>query len=234
MNKFLPILLAVVLSGCAPKQYHVLLGSDYGYEKSLVKVVLDATVNNLRIRYSKISSECVSEDSGHSVLELDGYIGPDSTEMIERVLKLATKDSDCLNSKNQRVVPTVYLNSNGGVLADGYKAGELFRKYEVHTVISNGQICASSCAIAFLGGKFREMSGNAQIIFHSPYYDKGIGIDCNIKEEVKGLRNYYHNSLGKKDGELLLNRTLKYCTKSGGWVLNAGSAHLFGLVTQTK
>ena len=26
-----------------------------------------------------------------------------------------------------------------------------------------------------------------------------------------------------------LNRTLKYCTKDGGWTLNAGSAQLFGL-----
>lgn len=233
MNKLLPLLLVVVLSGCASKEYHRILGSDYGYEKNKVKVVIDATVNDLRIRYSKLSGECVSEDTGYSVLELDGYIGPDSSEMIERVLKLATEGADCISQSNKRIVPTVFLNSNGGVLADGYKAGELFRKYEVQTVISNNQTCASSCAIAFLGGKFRVMQGNAKIIFHSPYYAKGIGIDCNIKEEVAGLRNYYHNSLGREDGELLLDRTLKYCTKDGGWTLNAGSAVLFGLATRS-
>ena len=55
--------------------------------------------------------------------------------------------------------------------------------------------------------------------------------DCiiNIKDEVNGLRNYYHNSLGKEDGNLLLDRTLSYCTQDGGWTLNAGSAQLFGL-----
>ena len=86
MNKLLPLLLVVVLSGCASKEYHRILGSDYGYEKNKVKVVIDVTVNDLRIRYSKLSGECISEDTGYSVLELDGYIGPDSSEMIERVL----------------------------------------------------------------------------------------------------------------------------------------------------
>ena len=93
MNKILPIILAVVLSGCAAKEYHVILGSNYGYEKNDVRVVLDATVNNLRIRYSKKYDEC---SAGHSLIELDGFIGPDSTEMIDRVLKLATEEPHCI------------------------------------------------------------------------------------------------------------------------------------------
>ena len=74
----------------------------------------------------------------------------------------------------------VYLHSPGGRLTEGIKLGLLFRKYGLWTSVgqlvkddnsrlpipADSALCASACAIAFLGGKNRSLGKNDKLGFH--------------------------------------------------------------------
>jgi ATP-dependent protease ClpP protease subunit len=219
-------ILSATLAGCGGG-HHAILGASVGWDRDNVQILLDAKVSDLRIRHVRMkNTSCLSGHSDH--LEIDGKIGPDSTAAVERLLP---KLNECATADGKRIVNIVYLSSGGGYLSDGYSLGELFRKYRVQTVVTNGQECASSCAIAFLGGKFRSMYGDAVLLFHAPYTGSGIAIDCTDKSDMTDLQNYYQNQLGSKDGEFLFDRTMSYCSTSSGWTLNADGAKLFGITT---
>jgi hypothetical protein len=67
----------------------------------------------------------------------------------------------------------VYLNSPGGNLYEGMKLGRMFMTERIKTVVEGGEMCASACAIAFLGGRDRQgvkwMSSttNSRLGFHA-------------------------------------------------------------------
>ena len=251
MNKLLSILLVVMLSGCGGS--HIILGSkDYyytnpsdidkmlgakvekrfregsgsGWPTSEVEVLLDAKVNGLRMRHVRVESdECKTGYMDH--IELDGFIGADSTVMVERLIK---RLAPCISPSNgRRVSNNIYLSSAGGYLYDGYSLGKLFRENGMTTVVTGHQECASSCATAFLGGLYRKMSGNGVLIFHSPYTRTGIGINCDDKGQVSGLAKYYNQYMSQNDSKLLLERTLSYCSTKNGWTINAGAAALYNI-----
>ena len=46
----------------------------------------------------------------------------------------------------------IYLNSPGGSLGGGIRLGEYFRKNRIKTIVEGHEMCASACALAFLGG----------------------------------------------------------------------------------
>lgn len=50
---------------------------------------------------------------------------------------------------------TIEMSSLGGDLIEGMKLGYLFREFDVATVVRTGDLCLSSCALAFLGGTAR-------------------------------------------------------------------------------
>lgn len=217
---------ALCISGCA---HYQILGTTYGWDADKVNVVADIRVSNLRIRHVKLKeSDCTSGYREH--LELDGPIGPDSSEILERLLQRLEKCKSKSSGKN--IVNSVYLNSGGGYLKDGYKMGEIFRKYSVETVITGKQVCASACSVAFLGGRFRSMNADGLLVFHSPYLTRGVGIDRTDRGQVGELKNYFNDKLGSQNGTYLHERTMSYCSKSDGWTLNADAAKLFGITTQ--
>ena len=57
----------------------------------------------------------------------------------------------------------------GGFLHDGYKLGETLKKYGVRALIQDRAICASSCAVAFLGASNRVIEDYGKIMFYAPY-----------------------------------------------------------------
>jgi hypothetical protein len=221
----------ILLSSCAGTTRHHILGTTYGWDNDTgeYSILLDAKIDKLRIRHVRWTSPesvCVSGFADH--LEIEGTIGPDSTAAVERLLPQLNK---CIDSKGTWIVSHVFLSSGGGLLADGYAMGRLFRKYQVKTAITGKQQCASSCAIAFLGGKYRTMAFDAELLFHAPYLSNGIAIDCADYGQVDELKKYYQANLGNSDGEYLLDRTMSYCSNSSGWSLNADGAKLFGITT---
>jgi ATP-dependent protease ClpP protease subunit len=226
--KFITLISAAfLLTGCETPR-HEILGTKHGWniQDSKLEVLLDAQVGKLKIRRVKMAYKNSAEGSCEH-LEVAGEIGPDSTAAIERLLPQLTSCTSKITGN--RISTVVFLSSGGGLLKDGFKLGEIFRKYQVTTFVTGGQACASSCAIAFLGGKYRRMHGDAKLLFHAPYYKTGIAIDCTDRGQVADLKSYYVSNLGDTNGEFLLNRTLSYCTVVDGWTLNADGAKLFGI-----
>lgn len=231
LKPLLSLFSLVFLVSCTP--HHKILDSSYGFSDSSYRILLDAKIDKLRIRHVRMDDEqCVSGYYEH--LEISGEIGPDSTEAIGRLLPQLAK---CMNEKGIHIVSSVFLSSAGGRLSDGFALGKLFRQYKMQTIITGGQTCASSCAIAFLGGEYRRMYHDAKLMFHAPYTTSGfrspyggLSIDCSDRGQVAELKNYYYSVLGGKDGDFLLNRTMSYCSSSSGWTLNSGAAKLLGII----
>lgn len=67
----------------------------------------------------------------------------------------------------------VYLASPGGNLYEGMQLGYFFRDNFIRTVVEGGRLCASACALAFLGGvdntgqPWRSSSSNSRLGFHA-------------------------------------------------------------------
>ena len=96
-----------------------------------------------------------------------GSIGPDSTFAVG---KLIDEREPCTDANGEVISPIeVTLESGGGYLEDGYKLGKVFRDRAVTTIIQDNKMCASSCAVAFLGGKKRFVADKGSILFHAPY-----------------------------------------------------------------
>jgi ATP-dependent protease ClpP protease subunit len=190
------------------------------------ETIRNIKVNNLSIKEYTTSQSC---DSGtHHSIYLIGEINDDSVAILEKVLSSMPK---CIKN-NMHIVPSVYLKSKGGYLSDGFKVGELFSRYNVQTVIGDGDECMSACSTAFLGGKFRIMVGSAKLMVHAPYYYLNrYTIECQSTVQAANLKNYYIQRLGTYEGETLFNRTMRYCSTTEGWTLNKDAAKLFGITT---
>jgi len=163
---------------------------------------------------------------------LDGVIGEDSSFAMA---KLIAETNECADTKGNVITPiSVELASGGGYLKHGYMLGETFRQHGVVSVIADGDLCASSCAVAFLGAPYRTVAKNGTILFHTPYHlsQNKIGkaeIDCGVPEEsLEEMLEYYKKQLGEASGERLFKRTMKYCSVENGWTLKGpDSAFLF-------
>ncbi|UYN99009.1 MAG: hypothetical protein KIT02_13895 [Devosia sp.] len=67
----------------------------------------------------------------------------------------------------------IYLASPGGSLYEGMRLGTVFKERRIKTVVEGDQVCASACALAFLGGRdkegrpWRSSSSNSLLGFHA-------------------------------------------------------------------
>ena len=114
--------------------------------------------------------------------------------------KLIDQREPCTDANGDVISPIeVTLESGGGYLEDGYKLGKVFRDRAVTTIIQDNKICASSCAVAFLGGKKRLVAAKGSILFHAPYLKQmqlegKERITCDLpKKELQALNDYYSN-----------------------------------------
>ena len=162
---------------------------------------------------------------------VEGSIGPDSAFAVDALL---ARSKPCSGNKIN-----ISLRSGGGFLVDGYAMGETFRKYSVKTIVEDSEICASSCAVAFLGGAMRTISDGGKIMFHAPYFSgkNEYGerdINCDVGDEaLSDLKNYYSSMTDKETGERLFERTMWYCSADDGWVVTGGAAaELYGIATE--
>jgi hypothetical protein len=201
-------------------------------------VLNDMQVSILRIRVTKrlnLNKLKCSRGNLHSI-EINGEINKDTVFILEKILR----DLPQCYDEEEYLVPTViFMNSSGGYLSDGYAIGELFRKYTVGTVVTEGQVCASSCAIAFLGGFERIMDKGGRLIFHAPYIQTkdAYGLDsikCSDRNTAITLKNYYQKMLNSENANILYERTMDFCSKSEGWTIDAGAAKFFGIIKNVK
>ena len=82
-----------------------------------------------------------------TTIRLTGMIEAGDADKLRRVL-------EPLRAKNKDAAPlaTVELSSKGGDFHEGLKLGYLFREFDIATLVKNGDMCLSACALAFLGG----------------------------------------------------------------------------------
>lgn len=84
----------------------------------------------------------------------------------------------------------IYLNSPGGNLFEGIKLGMFFQSNRIKTVIDGDKICASACAIAFIGGtdykgnKWMSSTTSSKLGFHAFRFSNNLNNSTNDTQKV--------------------------------------------------
>lgn len=214
-----------------PSRYDAIARENASWDKK------EYDIDGLKITKatSKYDSSCVS-GKRHKIT-LKGAIGPDSSFAMDRLL---AESQPCAKRGGLAISPIeVTLESGGGYLEDGYKLGKVFRDRGVKTIISDNKMCASSCAVAFLGGKKRYVAAKGSILFHAPYLKQmqlegKERITCDLpKDELQALNDYYSSMTSVEVGDRLFERTMWYCSADNGWTVTGGNAaKLYGIATE--
>jgi hypothetical protein len=83
-------------------------------------------------------------------------------------------DADKFNAIVQKYAKgAVLFESGGGSLVTGVRIGEIIRLKGFSTGVAPGAECASSCALAWLGGNERFLPSSARLGFHAAYRIEG-------------------------------------------------------------
>jgi len=88
--------------------------------------------------------------------------------------EFADGDADKFNMTVQKYAKGgVLFESAGGNLVTGVRIGEIIRLKGFSTGVASGAVCASSCALAWLGGSERFLPSSARLGFHAAYRIEG-------------------------------------------------------------
>jgi hypothetical protein len=74
---------------------------------------------------------------------------------------------------------TVAFDSAGGNLLAGLKIGETMRARGYSSLVPDGSVCASACAIAWLGGAKRYLGSTGRLGFHAASGENGVSAPGN-------------------------------------------------------
>lgn len=117
-----------------------------------------------------------------SVSALDFSVHPNASSMPAVTAIFAEGDieegdverlASFLSTVTVRNTIAIYLASPGGSLFEGMRLGRFFKEHRIKTVVEGNRVCASACALAFLGGRdndgnpWRSSSSNSQLGFHA-------------------------------------------------------------------
>ncbi len=81
----------------------------------------------------------------------------------------------------------VVLNSEGGALIPALQIGLSIRMNEQVTAVLDGDLCASSCALIWLGGTRRFLQSNGQVGFHAGYRNEtGMSLEDGVANALIG------------------------------------------------
>ena len=229
MKVFTLLLIFGSVGAVSAANNHTILGSNQmGWNNGKARIVSQKTRNNLTIRHVRIKDRnCRSGYMDH--LEMDGNIEENSSRLLEKMIK---RLRTCKDRKGKEYSNTIYMNSPGGYIIEGIEMGTLIRQYEMTTRITRGQSCASSCAIAFMGGVYRYMDKRSEIMFHTPYIRQRNKIVCYKRQTTSTLRAYFIEMAGRKKGKKIFRNSVKYCDESKGWTPNYKRAAKYGITTK--
>jgi hypothetical protein len=143
---------------------------------------------------------------GHDPAVLaDGEIKPGDAKRLEAYLKRTPG------------VGTVQLSSPGGSLVEGIDIGTLIRRRGLATRVGAGDMCASACVYAFVGGVIREVERDGKIGVHMATVE---GWDAYIRAIKAELLNT-NKSLDERIRTIVRANELY-----GAIVANASTMHL--------
>ena len=234
----------MIISGCATPE-GISGSGGYGYVNLTSTVLQDIHVSDVhvrRVRYNHIDNPYYHQPCAgrlyFDTVEISGGINRDTSFIVGKMLQDISEEMTC--SPRRDTPPTeVFMNSGGGLLYDGFAIGEQIRWHRADTYVIGQQFCASSCAVAFLGGVDRAMVLGGQLLFHAPYYyeqnstTNQIRINCTDNATNNDLKRYYQQMLGEQNGGRLFERTMQYCSTDDGWMMNEQAALLYGITTRS-
>jgi len=219
------------LASCAvpvPLQKHTVMGSDQtGYSNLMLTLQTETETPAFHIKLFTIRhADCVSGSIDY--VEFDGAINKESLSAFESVLIEA---QGCKNRKGTSLYPFVYLNSSVGDFPDGYTLGEMFRKFNVETIVTQGQTCKGACAVAFLGGRFRLIQDNGVLVFGGNK-GRGIGMECERATNQVTLRNYLERMIGVVYSEPLYFNLMSHCVQPSGLSVDRQNSYEWGVANE--
>ncbi|MEQ8262586.1 hypothetical protein [Pseudohaliea sp.] len=191
-------------------------------------------IDKLFIKAYVSRGNCACTTPNQATLIVSGIISMDSSYAISKIiqgLNLCPLPSDPGPGDRLRVT----LDSPGGEIIHGLYLGELLRNYGALTIVPNGKTCASSCALAFLGGSHRHFEYGAKLALHAPYTVGEDGkITCHSSGKVAdGLKQYLLEMLGPDYAEIVFDRMMSYCSRQEAWTITGTkAAHLYGIVSE--
>jgi hypothetical protein len=125
-----------------------------------------------------------ADSSGLNAIAATGRIEPGDSEKLLGYLKTLPRKPNT----------AIYLSSPGGSLIEGLKLGYLFKERRIKTVVEGDRpnnLCASACALAFLGGHdaqgrpWRSSTTRSLLGYHQFYC--GDGQQCRDEQATVSL-----------------------------------------------
>ena len=121
---------------------------------------------------------------------LDGIIDQTTANKVEQLII----------SQNIPHLSTIFFNSPGGSLYGGMELGRIIRKYRLVTSVGSkpivndsaslnkqiGATCFSACALAYLGGVFRNMDDKSRYGVHRFYIKEDIYLSADMAQIISG------------------------------------------------
>ena len=111
-----------------------------------------------------------------------------NTDTVSVIGKLEINDVAKFQTKTSHLSQaTVVFDSEGGSAVAGIRIGEIIRLRNFSTAVVSESVCASACALAWLGGTRRFMAARAKIGFHAAYtIEKGQATEKGVANAVIG------------------------------------------------
>ena len=222
--RFLLLVLTAMVGCAAPPElttqeaapFHVVLGSNnYGYPASQVQLISSVQGERFETRHSKLRyPECMS-----GYLEFVEFSGLLDSSAVAALGGLVQNIQPCVRKNGSRVVSPVYMHSVQGELALGMQVGQWFKTQSIELVVTEGQLCESACAVAFLGASFKRVQATGRAILHFNG-EQGRGLDCARSTDMMPFKSYLIAVKGNQAGQNLYNQALTYCRSGKGWDLS--------------
>ena len=149
--------------------------------KSLIPIVLTTLVANA------MSFSTNKNYNGYNLIYASGHIKKGDLERLKRRYY-------SINNNRQTIV---VFNSYGGELYEGLNIGRFLKRNRIGTAVRENGICASSCALAFLGGRSKSgkrlmyLPYSASLGLHSFYYKNGNYVKLSkVQEDLAQILSY--------------------------------------------
>lgn len=86
-------------------------------------------------------------------------------------------------AKSSRTIDRVSLNSQGGDLGEGIILAKLFQSLQLTVYVMQESICASACAVAYMGGTTRLIQRGAALGLHAPFRIADLDIEAPLRPD---------------------------------------------------
>jgi len=151
------------------------------FTKTVIPMLLTSIVANA------MSFSTNSNYMGYNLIYASGHIKKGD-------LKRLKNRYFSLDNKKQTVV---VFNSNGGELYEGLKIGKFLKSHGIGSAVRKNGICASSCALAFLGGRSKRgkrlmiLPYSSNLGLHSFYYKNGNYVRLSkVQSDLANILSY--------------------------------------------